>query len=141
MERNQKARSFVFIMIVIAVFAFCLRIGIEQIIKINIVQNESNAQTALKLISVALENYSKDNHGIFPSSLLVLTKTQPVYLDQDYVVHSPIKGYLFSCLSLEPTGYRCSAVPLKCRLTGKNSFTVTTGGLLFSEGCSRIEGE
>lgn len=139
MERNQRARSFVFIMVVIALSAFFLRIAIEQFIKINIVQNESSAQTALKLISVALENYSKDNHGVFPSSLSTLTKTQPVYLDQDYVLHSPIKGYSFNCLSLEPGGYRCSAVPVKCKFTGNNGFTVTTGGLFFSEDCGKTQ--
>ena len=79
------AKSFVTIMIVIAVSALLLRITVEKLIKINIAQNESNASLTLKLISAALENYAKDNQGIFPAEISVLTKTSPPYLDKDYV--------------------------------------------------------
>lgn len=136
---DKRAKSFVTIMIVIAISALVLRITIERLIKVNITQNESTAQGTLKLISAALENYAKDKGGIFPVNLAVLTQTNPAYLDKDYITHSPIKGYNYSCSRLEPSGYNCSVTPVKCKLTGKMIYTVTTGGLFISEECSKKE--
>ena len=134
-----KARSFVTIMVVIAVASLFLRFGSEQLIKINIVQNESIAEASLKLISTALENYAKENQGIYPANFSLLTKKNPAYLDKDYIIESPIKGYNYSCPRLEPSGYSCSAQPTRCGFTGKLNFTITTGGSLGSEECSKKE--
>lgn len=136
---DNRARSFVMLMMIIAVFSFLLRTVIERIIKINIIQNESGAQATLKLISTALENYSQDNQGVFPASLSLLTQTHPSYLDKDYVAQSPIKGYNYSCLRLEPSGYSCQAIPVKCKITGKIIYTITTAGALVSEECGKKE--
>jgi len=137
--KNTKARSFVAIMIALAVSSLLLRIAIEKIIKINISQNESNAQTTLKLISTAIENYAQDHLGVFPVNLSVLTQNHPPYLDKDYIAQTPLKGYNYSCPRFEPSGYSCSAIPVKCQLTGKMIYTITTGGLLISEECSKKE--
>lgn len=137
--KDTRARSFVTIMIVIAVSALLLRVSIEQIIKINITQNESNALATLKLISTALENYAKDNHGVFPLSLSVLIQTTPPYLDRDYIGESPIKGYNYTCPKLEPSGYSCGARPVKCNITGKTIYTINTGHSFASEECSKKE--
>ncbi|MEI6631859.1 MAG: hypothetical protein WCL25_04525 [bacterium] len=136
---NNKARSLVTVMIVIAVTALLLRTTVEQIIKISISQNESSALTTLKMISTALENYAKDNKGIFPANLSVLIKTSPRYLDQNYIAESPVKGYNYSCQRLEPASYSCSAIPASCKLTGRMSYTVVTGGSLLFEECSKKE--
>ena len=64
---DKKGKSFITIMIVIAISALLLRIAFDRIIKINIAQNESNAQGTLKLISAALENYAKGHSGAYPS--------------------------------------------------------------------------
>jgi len=127
------------IMIIVAVTSLLLRFSIEQIIKINIIQNESVAQATLKLISTALENYAKDNRGSFPLSLSLLARSDPAYLDQDYISKSPIRGYEYNCSRLEPSGYACSAAPVKCNLSGKAIYTITTGGSLTLEGCSKKE--
>ncbi len=137
--RGKKARSFVTIMIVIAVSALLLRIAIEEMIKINADQNDSAAQTTLKFISTALENYAKDNNNVFPEGLISLTQGTSRYLDKDYITLSPVKGYFYSCSKLEPSGYTCSAVPVKCNLTGRMSYTVSTGGLFVSEKCEKKE--
>jgi hypothetical protein len=139
MRKNTLGRSFVTIMIIIAVSALGLRIALTQVIRINIVQNESNAQGTLKLISAALENYASNNQGSFPRTLSALIKPRPSYLDRDYILESPIKGYHYNCLRLEPTGYNCSASPVKCGLTGKIIYTVTTGSLSVSEECNKKE--
>ena len=126
-------------MIIIAVCALLLRIVIERLIKMNIVQHESHASVTLKLISAALENYAKDNKGVFPSSISVLTQTKPAYLDKDYISKSPLRGYNYSCPRLEASGYSCYANPVTCKLSGNMIYTITTGSLLVSENCERKE--
>ncbi|MDD5431365.1 MAG: hypothetical protein PHO70_00035 [Candidatus Omnitrophica bacterium] len=126
-------------MIAIAVCALFLRIAVEKIIQISTIQNESNASLTLKLISTALENYAKDKQGAYPSNFSALIKTNPAYLDKDYVSLSPIKGYYYACPRLEASGYNCYATPVKCNLTGGVIYAVSTGGLLTNERCSRKE--
>jgi competence protein ComGC len=133
---NNKARSFVTIMLVIAITALLLRIAVEQVIRVSSVQNESNATSTLKLVATALENYSKDHGGNFPANVLDLTKTNPAYIDKDYVTQSPVKGYIFSCPRMDASGYSCYASPTHCGLTGSKIYNVTTGGLSVSEDCS-----
>ena len=135
--RNKKAQSLISVIVTIAIFVLILRIVVEQIIKINISQNELNAQATLKLISTALENYAKDNQGVFPPQLAVLSQTKPPYLDKNYTIQAPMKGYNYYCSRLEPAGYSCSAVALKCSITGKKNYTITTGGSLGYEDCAR----
>ncbi len=137
--KDNRAKSFVMIMIIIAISALFLRIVIDSLIKINITQNESQASMTLKYISAALENYAKDNHDIYTSNFSVLTQPRPPYLDKDYITQSPLKGYNYSCPRLEPSGYSCYASPVRCKLTGRMVYTITTGGLLISEECDKKE--
>lgn len=137
--QNNKARSFVAIMIIIAIFALLVRNAVLQIISFSIVQNESDALATLKLISAALENYANDHQDSYPADVSFLLQTTPPYLDRDYIQESPVKGYAFSCSRLESTSYSCSAVPVKCGLTGEKTFTVATAGALVVEDCSKKE--
>lgn len=137
--KNIKARSFVSITVTIAFLALFLRIAFENIVKMNIAQNESNAVSTLKLISTGLENYSKNNVGVFPASLSVLIQTTPPYIDKDYVTKSPIKGYAFNFIRLDPYGYSLRAAPVRCNFTGQKVFTITTGGVLMNEECGKKE--
>ncbi len=136
---NNKAKSFVVIMISIAIFVVLLRVVILNIIKFNIEQNESSAQSTLKLIAIALENYAKDNQGAFPSKISVLTLSNSKYLDKDYISLSPVQGYNYNCSRLEQSGYNCSAIPVNCNLSGKMNYTVSTGNLFVSEKCGKKE--
>ncbi len=134
---DKKGRSFVTIMLIIAVSALLLRFAIEKIVKFTVSQNESYASLTLKFIAAGLENYAKNNQGAYPASFSALVSQEPKYLDKDYLALSPAKGYSFTCQRLEPSGYSCSAVPLQCRLTGNTVYTIKTGSLLISEQCSR----
>ncbi len=136
---NKKGASFVTIIVVIGILALLLRIGIEEVLKVNISQNESAALSTLKLISTGLENYANNSVGVFPADLSILTKTTPAYLDKDYVDMSPVKGYTYRFSRLDPYGYSCRAEPLRCNLTGKMIYTITTGGVIMSEECSKKE--
>jgi len=139
MLNNIKARSTITIIVTVAIVSLFLRITIKRILKVTISGNESSALVNLRLISTALENYAKDHFASYPANLSALVKTSPSYLDEDYVSGSPVKGYIYSCPRLETGGYTCSAAPLKCRVTGKIIYTVTTGGLLVSDDCSKKE--
>lgn len=136
---NDKARSFVTIMIVIAISALLLRFGLGALISYTISQNESYASVTLKLVAAALENYAKDNQGFYPTSVSALTSARPAYLDKNYTLQSPQKGYSYMCVRLESTGYTCIAAPLHCKLTGNTIYTITTGNVLVSESCDLKE--
>lgn len=132
---NQKARSFVTIMIIVAVVSLLLRLVIHKIIVYNMEESQSLAQVNLKLLSTALENYAKDNKGVYPVSTSQLTKGNPVYLERDYLEAASVRGYQYDCQRLGPTGYNCSAAPLNCKFNGKMVYSVSTGGLIISESC------
>lgn len=124
------------IMIVIAASAFLVRFVSGRIISISCVQNASYASVTLRLISAAVENYARDKNGVYPTDFSLLTESRPAYLDKDYVMKSPLKGYVYSCPDLNPSGYRCAASPVKCALTGNTIYSVSTGGLLAAQECS-----
>jgi len=132
---NKKARSFVVVMIVVALAALVLRMAIVQFINFSVVQNQANAQETLKLIATALENYAKDHLGVFPVSLEALSQAKPAYIEKEYIEFNSVKGYNFNCLRLEPSGYTCSASPGRCNLSGKKIYTITTGHVLTEEEC------
>ncbi len=134
---NKKAKSFVTIMIVIAISVLLLRLAIHKLIIFNIEQNQIFAQGNLKLLSTALENFAKDNKGVYPTEINQLTKNNPVYLGNDYIMSSPLKGYEYDCQRLDPSGYNCQAVPVNCKLTGKKVYSVSTGGLIITEDCDK----
>lgn len=137
MRKNQKARSFVTIMIVIALSALLLRLGLHKLIIFNIEQNQLIAQGNLKLLSAALENFARSNKGEYPSQVSQLTKSDPAYLERNYIMDSPIKGYEYDCQRVDPKGYNCQALPVNCKLTGRNIYTVSTGGLIITENCDK----
>jgi len=119
---GKKAQSLIKIAIILAGLTLFLRILIERVIKINIAQNEAGAQSSLKLISTSLENYAKDNQGVYPASLAVLSQTKPSYLNKSYInlFSTPVvKGYTYSCQRFESSGYNCSTTPSKCNFSGK----------------------
>jgi hypothetical protein len=132
---NKKARSFVTIMIFVALGALLLRLAVHKIIIYNIEQNQILAQVNLKLFSTALENYAKDNRGVYPTNITELTKDKPVYLEKDYLAVPSVRGYEYDCQRLDRKGYNCSAVPVNCMFTGKKIYSVSTGGLIITEIC------
>jgi len=134
---NNKAKSFITIMLVIALVALIARIFIHQIIRLNIQQNQSLAQGNLKLLSTALENFAKNNKGVFPASISELTAAKPPYLEKDYTAVSPVNGYEYDCPRLDATGYNCLAGPVNCKLGGEMVYNLSTGGLIISESCDK----
>lgn len=135
--RDKQGRFFVLVVVAVAMSALILRFTVEQIIRMGTASNEIAATNTLKLIATALENYAKDHNGAFPTAFAQLRQTNPSYLDTDYPALSSLKGYVYSCPTLEVDGYSCQALPLKCNLSGKKAYAVTTGGLIASEPCAK----
>ena len=136
---NSPARSFVVIMIAVALIAVVLRFAILQVIRFTIEQNEANALETLQFVTTALENYANDHDRAYPADLTLLTKNDPPYISQDYISLIPSKGYSFSCMRLEPSGYTCSAAPAQCNVSGRKVFIVTTGQAVATEECGKKE--
>lgn len=136
---NKKGKSFVTIIVAFALLVLILRLVTEKALILISARNEATAQANLKALAVALDSYANDNQGVYPNSISVLTRSNPLYLDKDYIAESPMKGYTYSCIRLEASGYNCYAFPLRCKLTGNLAFTVTTKGILISEDCTTKE--
>jgi len=134
---NREARSFVTIMMVIALSALLLRFGVQKLIIYSIENNQQLTQVNLKLFYTALENYAKDNKGVYPTNINQLTKESPVYLQKDYLDVASVDGYEYDCQRLDVTGYNCSAAPVNCNLSGKKVYAVSTGGLIITENCDK----
>jgi len=135
--KKEKTKSFVGIISAVALCALSLRIIAGFWISRAIAQNEDNALTTLKLISAALENFAKENHGIYPNSLNQLTSGTPPFLDKTCLEPDSFKGYTFSCPKLLANDYECLALPQRCKLTGDKIYRITKGGEFFFEGCSK----
>ena len=135
--QGHSGKGFLTFILIIACIALFLRFFIVQIIRINSAQNESDALETLKLISTAIENYSRDHLSVYPESIEMLLRSDPPYIDKDYVSESVVKGYMFNCPRLETTGYSCYAEPVKCQISGTRHFTVTTGGVIVTEECDK----
>ena len=73
------------IMVVIALSALTLRIVTEKILTVICTQNEATAQANLKAIAAALDSYARDNQGVYPKSVSLLSQSNPLYLDKDYI--------------------------------------------------------
>ena len=134
---NRKARSFVTIMIIVALAALLLRLAVHKLIIYNMEQNQLLAQVNLKLLSTALENYAKDNKGAYPTNIDLLTKNKQPYLERNYLAVSMVRGYEYDCQRLDSIGYNCSATPVNCKLTGKMVYAVSTGGLIIAQSCDK----
>lgn len=134
---NRRAKSFVMIMVVLALSAVLLRLAVHRVIVYRIQQNQLLAQVNLKLFSTAMENYAKDNKNVYPVSIDLLTEHDPVYLERDYLAATSIRGYEYDCQRLDTSGYSCTASPVNCKLSGKMLYTVSTGGLIMAENCDK----
>ena len=84
-----------------------------------------------------MENFAKDNKNTYPASVDLLTKNKPVYLERDYLAAASIRGYEYDCQRLDATGYNCTASPISCQLSGKMTYTVSTGGLIMAQNCDK----
>ena len=123
---NQKAFTLVEVMIVVAIIALLAAIAIPNLIRAKVQANETVAQTSLKSIATALENYASI-YNIYPTSTSSLLGVTPPYLTTDYFTGLHF-GYSYTA-NLASYTYLVTAIPSGSN-QGTASFTITTGGLL-----------
>jgi len=114
------------IIIVVAIIAALAAIAIPNLLRAKIATNESLAQSTLKSISNALENYTITN-GKYPGDTTSLIGSAPPYLNKDYF-SAPFNGYTFTA-SLSDFAYSVTAVPASAS-QGVTSYTISTGAVL-----------
>ena len=132
-----KAKGFtlVEVMIVVSIIVLLATLAISGLLRARITANESVAQTVLKSISNACENFASSNSGNYPINIDALTLTSnPPYLQEDYT-SNPRAGYNYTCDTMDNSGYTCTATPVDCSRTGTQTYTITTGGVMTAADC------
>ena len=124
------------VMISVSVVALLLRLAIPNLLRERMTSNQATARATLKTISTALETYTSDKDIGYPTDISVLLSGNPAYLNNNYLLESPIEGYNYGCDFLEVSGYDCSATPEHCNKSGSKIYTVTTGGAFKERNCS-----
>jgi len=125
MLKKIKGFTLVEIMIVVVIIALLAAIAIPNLLRSRNQAQEAAAQTNLKLIANALENYAAINSE-YPTVTSTLMGVTPPYLSLDYFngVHA---GYTYTH-SLSGYSYLIGAYPSGGTTLG--SFSITTGGIL-----------
>jgi TM2 domain-containing membrane protein YozV/type II secretory pathway pseudopilin PulG len=106
-------------------------IAIPNFLRAKMNANEVAVKSTLNAISRAIEEYKAANDGKYPESESDLAS----YLSGAYN-NRTIYGYNFS-ESFQPQGYKLTAVPEKCLVTGTKVFTIQTDGVLNSGNCEK----
>ena len=119
--------------IAIVIISILVTIAIPNLRRNYVVANESAAQSNLRVISSALENYATANNGNYPTAESQLTSASPPYLNQSFC-DSTVSGYTYSC-TLTATSYSVLATPATCGKSGSKTYTITTGGSFSSADC------
>jgi prepilin-type N-terminal cleavage/methylation domain-containing protein len=128
------------IMITVATISLLAMMAIPKLLRARVNANDAAAQTTLKTISTACEMYAASNNGNYPTAITILTGATPPYLNENYT-SATRQGYNFACGTMTASSYSCTATPAACNTTGTKNFTITTGSVLTSAGCSGGGGE
>lgn len=141
MRQKEASFTLVEIMVVVGLIALLAMFAIPNLLRARLTANVSIAQTILKTISTAAENYAASNNGNYPAETTQLTDGTPAYLNENYCDGEVRSGYVFDCsFNSDNSGYTLTAQPTNCSLTGDKSFTMSTGGILSEDQtCSPAE--
>jgi type II secretory pathway pseudopilin PulG len=114
-------------LIVVAIIALLATLAAPHWLRVKINANDAAAQITLKAISTALENYMT-SQSAYPTASSQLITGSPPYLNTDYFSGSH-SGFTFTG-TLNAYSYSVTATPVTMGLTGTQSYTITTSGVL-----------
>ena len=132
---TRKSFTLIELVMVIIIIGILAAIAIPNISRSNMIAKESAAQSNLRIISSALEDYSTVNDN-YPTAESQLTGATPSYLNQSFCGNT-LNGYTYSCIFPNPADgtYTITATPSSCGHTGSKIYTIIQGGVLSSVGC------
>ncbi len=129
--------TFVF-WIMVFMLAMVASMAIPVFMQARMKAGESAAASTLKSLSSALESYATQNNNVYPESEESLRNIKSPDLPFAYN-NRKVYGYLFA-EDLTPSGYKITATPVECGVTGTKIYTIETGGKLSEAGCKVRDG-
>jgi len=126
----EKAFTLVELMIMVGIIALLALLAIPNLLRARISASDAIAQSTLKSIAVALEDYMMLNNQ-YPGSTNSLLGISPPYLNKDYFSGTHM-GYTYTA-DIASYSYTIVAAPFIVGQTGTTTYTMTTGGVLQEE--------
>ena len=127
MANIKRGFTLVEIMMVVVIIAILAAIAIPNLLRARVAANDAMAQSTLKAIGTAFENYMTV-HGKYPDDTDTLLGDTPPYLNKDYFIGTHA-GFTYST-TLGMYDYTVEADPVIEHQTGTTAFTLTTGGVI-----------
>jgi len=132
---NRKGFTLVEIMIVVAIIALLAAIAVPNLLTARRTANEAAAKATVRSLSTAAETFSTSNSGKYPADVLGAGNLQDFiasagnYCKDNAGGQTAVQGYNYAC-TLTVGGYTFVASPVTQDVTGKITYTASTGGVL-----------
>jgi len=108
-------------------------IAVPNFLNARLALNENAAEATVKSMAAAAEDYAAQKNGEYPAGESDFKFAPPVYMDK-INNNQAILGYVYS-LDMGPAGYKISATPDKCGITGNKIFTIETKSQIAEKSC------
>lgn len=131
-DKGRIGFTIVELMVVAAIIAILVVVGIPNILRSRMASNEAAAMVSLKTISSALELYY-NNNNTYPQGFsdLIEPQSDPPYID--FVLASGEKqGYQFIYVLQDAVHFTVNANPVSYGITGSRFFYIDETGLMRS---------